>query len=55
VLPTRYDLRLEPDLERFTFEGQVVIDVGVSESVDQIVLNAAEIELKEATLRGAGG
>jgi puromycin-sensitive aminopeptidase len=54
VVPTRYDLHLEPDLDTFTFEGRVTIEVGVSETVDEIVLNAAEIELSKATLRGAG-
>jgi puromycin-sensitive aminopeptidase len=52
VLPTRYDLHLEPDLGTFTFEGRVSIEVGVIESVEEIVLNAAEIDLREATLRG---
>ena len=55
ALPTRYDLHLEPDLDSFTFDGRVSIEVGVSESLDEIVLNAAEIELGDATLRGADG
>jgi hypothetical protein len=41
VIPTRYELRLEPDLETFTFDGQVSIEVGVIDSVGEIVLNAA--------------
>jgi puromycin-sensitive aminopeptidase len=55
VIPTRYELRLEPDLETFTFDGQVSIEVGVIDSVGEIVLNAAEIDLKEATFRGPEG
>ncbi len=55
VLPTRYELHLEPDLDTFTFDGQVSIEVGVAESIDEVVLNAAEIELGTAKLRGAEG
>ena len=50
VLPSHYDLRLEPDLESWTFRGQVEITVGITESVSQVILNSAEIEISEATL-----
>lgn len=54
VIPTHYDLVLEPDLDTFTFEGQVSIRAGITETVDEIVLNAAEIDLKTTTLSGEG-
>ena len=41
ALPSRYEVRLEPDLEAATFTGSVLIDVGVGESdptVDGLVL-----------------
>jgi puromycin-sensitive aminopeptidase len=52
VIPAHYDLHLEPDLDTFTFEGSVSIRVGITETLDEIVLNAAEIEMKTMALRG---
>lgn len=45
VTPSRYDLTLEPDLEAATFTGEVLITVDVHEQVDEIVLNAIELDL----------
>jgi puromycin-sensitive aminopeptidase len=50
VAPTHYDIRLELDLETFTFQGSVGIDLDVTEATDSLVLNAAEVEIKSATL-----
>ncbi|WP_419927828.1 M1 family aminopeptidase [Candidatus Poriferisocius sp.] len=50
VVPRRYELRLEPDLEAFTFAGTVGVDVEILEPVDEIVLNAAELEINEGDL-----
>ncbi len=50
VRPSKYRLTLTPDLERFTFTGQVSIDVEVLRRTQQIVLNADELELQSAAL-----
>jgi puromycin-sensitive aminopeptidase len=50
VSPDHYDIRLELDLETFTFVGSVGIDIDVSESTQSLVLNAAEVEIKSASL-----
>ena len=50
VLPEKYRLSLTPDLQNFTFDGQVDIDVNIESPVTDIVLNAAELSLHEATL-----
>ena len=50
VLPEKYRLSLTPDLQNFTFDGQVDIDVNIASPVRDIVLNAAELSLHEATL-----
>jgi len=55
ALPTHYDLRLEPDLETWTFDGQVSITVGVTDEIREIVLNSAEIEINTAVLRSDAG
>ncbi|MFZ0015398.1 MAG: M1 family metallopeptidase [Acidimicrobiia bacterium] len=48
--PTHYDLRLDLDLETFTFVGSVGVDLEVREPTDSLTLNAAEVEIKSATL-----
>ncbi|MFW6174324.1 MAG: M1 family metallopeptidase [Chloroflexota bacterium] len=50
VTPSRYELTLEPDLDKATFTGVEAIDVQVHEQTDTITLNAAELELDEAWL-----
>jgi puromycin-sensitive aminopeptidase len=50
VVPTRYDLRLEPDLVAATFVGEAVITVEVETTVTEIVCNAAELTIHSAAL-----
>ena len=49
VVPSRYELRLEPDLDARTFDGDETITVAVVEPTSEIVLNAAELTIREAT------
>jgi aminopeptidase N len=55
VVPSHYTLRLAPDLNAATFTGRVVVDVDVTEPVDEIVLNAAQLTIGEAILSNAAG
>src|SRR5271165_2424732 len=48
VVPTRYDLRLEPDLTSFTFAGEVIIALKVNEATSEVFLNAIELTLDRA-------
>ncbi|HJR26399.1 MAG TPA: M1 family metallopeptidase [Acidimicrobiales bacterium] len=50
VSPKRYDLTLTPDLPGATFTGSVDIDLVVHDATDTVVLNAADLELHEATV-----
>ena len=50
VSPSHYELVLEPDLEAATFTGRVDIDATVVEATDELVLNAAELEVSAATV-----
>ncbi|HET7876866.1 MAG TPA: M1 family metallopeptidase [Methylomirabilota bacterium] len=52
VVPTRYDIRLEPDLGAGTFAGQETITVTVTEPVTEIALNAAELTIQSAVVEG---
>jgi puromycin-sensitive aminopeptidase len=55
VVPVRYDLTLAPDLAAFTFVGRETVSVRVVEPVDEIVLNADELEISSAVLTNAAG
>src|SRR5262245_47380266 len=53
VTPDHYDLAFVVDLGRERFDGTETIRVRVTEQTTKIVLHAAEIEFKEATV-GSG-
>ncbi len=55
VVPTRYDLRLEPDLATASFTGSEIVTLAVTETTSEIVLNAAELGITEASISGDGG
>jgi puromycin-sensitive aminopeptidase len=48
VVPSRYDLVLEPDLASASFQGSVAIHVHAPDGADRIVLNAAELGIDAA-------
>ncbi|MEW6542679.1 MAG: M1 family metallopeptidase [Nitrospirota bacterium] len=54
VIPSRYELRLEPDLATCTFSGLATISVTVAEPTSEILLNAAELTVTEATIERDG-
>ncbi|MBI2218860.1 MAG: M1 family metallopeptidase [Candidatus Rokubacteria bacterium] len=55
VVPHRYDLRLEPDLTALAFDGEVTVAVTVAEPVHEIVLNAAELSIDDASIASDRG
>ncbi len=55
VIPSRYDLRLEPNLHQATFSGSIAITVDVTEPVDTVWLNAAELDVTSAAIEDAAG
>ena len=55
VVPTHYDLAIAPDLAASRFEGTAGITVTVREPVEEVVLNAAELEIHTALARDASG
>src|SRR5215471_10805383 len=50
VVPTRYDLRLVPDIPAASFTGEETVAVTVGEPVAVFVLNAAELRIDRAEL-----
>ena len=55
VIPSHYELTLTPDLGDASFAGHVVADVAVVEPVSEIVLNTAELTLRDVTLFNSDG
>ncbi|HKY66678.1 MAG TPA: M1 family metallopeptidase, partial [Acidimicrobiales bacterium] len=49
VVPRRYDLTLEPHLDAATFAGTEDVAVEVVEPTAEVVLNAVDLEIDEAT------
>jgi aminopeptidase 2 len=62
VIAKHYDLTLEPDFKKLTYEGTVVIDLEVAEDSKSISLNTLELDIHstrilsgETTIRSVTG
>ncbi len=55
VIPSRYEIALEPDLESASFTGTVAIEVDINETTPDIWLNAAELEIHSASIEPGSG
>ncbi len=54
VRPSRYAIRVAPDLDASSFEGDVAIELSVKEATSEILLNAVELEIDGASIAPAG-
>ena len=52
VVPTDYSIRIIPNIDAFTFTGAETVKLKVRSPVHQLVLNAVELEITEASLDG---
>lgn len=52
VIPRHYDLTLECDFDKFTFEGTVLIDLDVAEDSAEISLNTLDLDIHSTTIHG---
>ena len=55
TIPRHYALTVEPDLDAGTFSGRQEIRVTVAEPTTEIVLNALDLDLEDASLTAADG
>ncbi len=55
VIPSRYEIAMDPDLDAATFTGSVTIDVDVVEPVTEIVLNSIELDISDVSVAVSGG
>ncbi|KAI0018365.1 peptidase family M1-domain-containing protein [Xylariomycetidae sp. FL0641] len=51
VIPTHYDVTLEPDFKKFTFEGKLLVDFDVREETRSISLHTLEIDIHSAHIK----
>jgi aminopeptidase N len=49
VVPRRYDLTIEPDLEAASFAGSETITVEVLDATNEVLLNAVELAIEQVT------
>lgn len=54
VVPKHYDVTLEVDFDKFTFEGTVVIDLDVARDSTSIALNTVELDIHTTTVHADG-
>ncbi len=45
VIPKHYNITLEPDFEKFTYKGSVIIDLDVVKDTSSISLNTLELDI----------
>ena len=55
AVPSRYDIRLEPDLTTLTFNGTETVALDISERVSDVTLNAIELTIETASLENDRG
>lgn len=55
VRPTHYDVQIEPDAAKLTFDGKVAIEVEVVEQTSTITLHAADLVIRKAQLADVAG
>jgi len=48
--PTNYKLKLQPNLNDFTFSGQVSVQLHINEETSQIKMNSADLVINESSL-----
>ncbi len=52
VVPEKYSIRIKPNMEKLTFTGSEAVKIQVREPVNEIVLNALELQITTAAIDG---
>ena len=52
--PSKYRIKLQPDLKNFTFDGEQSVDLLILEATSTIVLNSMDLEISNTTLDANG-
>ena len=54
VLPSHYELALEPNIQDFTFNGEIRISLDVNDAAKSIMLHAVELDILQVELDSVG-
>ncbi len=54
LAPLNYRISIEPDLEKFVFNGFLELTIETDEPVDHLELNVLELDIQECLVRGSG-
>ena len=54
VVPKHYDVCLEPDFDKFTFDGKVCIDLEVAKDSTSVSLNTVDIQIHSTAVHADG-
>jgi aminopeptidase 2 len=54
VIPRHYNVTLEPDFKKLTFDGTVVIDLDVAEDSKSISLHTLELDIHSSKITSGG-
>ena len=55
IKPQKYDMTIEPDLNKFDFTGNISIDIKIDIAIDTITLNSSELEINSCQLSSKHG
>jgi puromycin-sensitive aminopeptidase len=55
VVPSRYDIRLAPDLDTASYAGEEAIQVEIRDETDEVQLNAVELTITGVAAQGSDG
>jgi puromycin-sensitive aminopeptidase len=55
VMPKRYDLRIDVDLENWRFDARETIELDVKEPTAEVILHSVDLDVRSATAHARGG
>uniref|UniRef100_A0A7S1XT33 Aminopeptidase n=1 Tax=Phaeomonas parva TaxID=124430 RepID=A0A7S1XT33_9STRA len=53
--PTKYILKITPDMERFVFDGEMSVELDCREATSEVVVHSKELHIREACVEHDGG
>lgn len=55
VVPVHYDLEIKPNLEKFTFEGKVAVNLEIKDTTQKIILHSLDLAITKITFKESSG
>ncbi|MCL4374055.1 MAG: M1 family metallopeptidase [Candidatus Marsarchaeota archaeon] len=54
VIPVSYDIKIEPDMKNFVFDGSEQVDVTIAKETNEIAMNAKELNISKVEIINNG-